>query len=50
LIMMIINSVQTGKVGIPLWDQSKASYPNNQAFLGEFIVNLVSSGCQNLSQ
>ena len=50
LMMMIINTVQSGKVNVPLWDTATQNYPNNQSFLADFIVNLVSNGCKNLNK
>ena len=48
MIMNIVASVQSGRVTVPLWDQS-ASFANNQTFLLAFITKLIGEAFKNLT-
>lgn len=47
--MLIIQSVKSGNVNVPLWPQDNSTYSNNQEFIHAYIVNLIGSAFPNLS-
>ena len=46
--MLIIQSVKSGSVNVPLWGNS-GGYNNNQEFLHAYLNNMIGSAFSNLT-
>eukprot|EP01114_Cavostelium_apophysatum_P018091 TRINITY_DN5522_c0_g1_i1.p1 TRINITY_DN5522_c0_g1~~TRINITY_DN5522_c0_g1_i1.p1 ORF type:complete len:1069 (+),score=345.41 TRINITY_DN5522_c0_g1_i1:320-3526(+) len=51
ILLQCFNTVESGKINVPLWDPAAVSDPSmtNQKFLREYVINLLSNAFKNLS-
>eukprot|EP00455_Lapot_gusevi_P017975 TRINITY_DN1972_c0_g1_i12.p1 TRINITY_DN1972_c0_g1~~TRINITY_DN1972_c0_g1_i12.p1 ORF type:complete len:629 (+),score=223.65 TRINITY_DN1972_c0_g1_i12:149-1888(+) len=49
ILAKLFNIVESGSVILPLWGDNPMQFPNNQAFLRQYVVNLIGSAFPNLS-